>query len=97
MDVLTAARMLATANTATAPSNAGLRPQISLHFAQIGPDAAFANKYALPIQVYPAADFSEAEIVGIAVAMIVWSSAAMKKTSYGVLITALTAENVLLT
>jgi hypothetical protein len=71
MDVLSAARMLATAKTATAPRSAGLRPQISLHFAQIGPDAAFAKRYAPPIQVYPAAEFSVAEIVGIAVAIIV--------------------------
>lgn len=44
MDVLSAAKMLATAKTATAPRSAGLRPQMSLHFAHIGPDAAFAKR-----------------------------------------------------
>lgn len=81
MDVLRAAMMLATAKIATAPRSAGLRPHISLHFAQIGPDAAFAKRYALPIQVYPAADLNVAEIFGIFVVIIVCSSAAMKITS----------------
>lgn len=71
IDVLSAARMLPTAKTATAPRSAGLRPQMSLPFAQIGPVAAFAMRYALPIQVYPAAECSLAEIVGMVVARIV--------------------------
>jgi hypothetical protein len=71
IDVLSAARILATAKTAIAPRSAGLRPQMSLHFAHMGPEAAFARRYALPTQVYPAADWRLAEMVGMAVAMMV--------------------------
>ena len=71
IDVLRAARILAAAKTATAARSAGLRPQMSLHLAQMGPEAAFARRYALPIQVYPAAEWRLAEMVGIAVATMV--------------------------
>jgi hypothetical protein len=60
----------------------GLRPQISLSLAQIGPLAALASRYAPPIQTKPVLEFSAAEMVGMAVAMMVWSSAAMKRESY---------------
>lgn len=42
--VLNAARILATAKIATPTSKAGLRPQISLHLAQMGPEAALARR-----------------------------------------------------
>jgi hypothetical protein len=68
-------------NRDTATSIIGLRPQMSESFAQIGPAAAFARRYALPIQVYPDAECSWAVMVGIAVATMVASSAAMNKES----------------
>ena len=54
----------------------GLRPQMSEVFAQMGPEAALARRYAPPIQVYPAADFRSREMVGAAVDTMVASSAA---------------------
>lgn len=42
--VLSAASILEAANTPTAIRSTGLRPQISLHFAQIGPVDAFATR-----------------------------------------------------
>jgi hypothetical protein len=66
-------------NNATEVSMIGLRPKISESLAHIGPAAAFAKRYAPPIHTYPEADFSSETIVGTAVAMMVWSSAAMKR------------------
>lgn len=68
-------------NIATATSNMGLRPHMSEILAQTGAPAALANRYAPPIQRYPEAECRSDEIVGIAVATIVVSSAAMKRDS----------------
>lgn len=65
--MLSAASMLAAANKPTAASSKGLRPQISLHFAQVGPVAAVASRYAPPIQAYPEAERKSEVIVGIAI------------------------------
>jgi hypothetical protein len=43
--------VLPTMNTATAPSNSGFLPQISLSFPQVGVEAAVASKKADPIQM----------------------------------------------
>jgi len=68
-------------NIATAVRRMGFRPQMSDSLAHIGPAAAFARRYAAPIQVYPLAECKSADMVGIAVATIVWSRAAMNKES----------------
>lgn len=49
--MLTAAIMLATVKIPSAAKRAGLRPQMSLHLAQMGPAAALASEYAPPIQM----------------------------------------------
>jgi hypothetical protein len=54
--LLTAHTKLPIANTATAASNTGFRPQISDNFAQIGPAAALDSRYADPTHVYPEAE-----------------------------------------
>ncbi len=58
-------------NMETAVSSIGFRPQISESLAHIGPAAAFARRYAPPIQPYPEADLNSFVIVGTAVATIV--------------------------
>jgi len=68
-------------NNATATRWIGLRPQMSDRLAQIFAAPAFASKYAPPIHTYPAPECNSAEIVGIAVATIVWSRAATKRLS----------------
>jgi hypothetical protein len=62
--------------------SASLRPQMSLPLAQRGPAAALAKRYAAPIHVYPDAEDREVQIVGMDVAMMVWSRAVMKQTSF---------------
>lgn len=74
--------MLAPANRTTEARIAGLRPQISESLAHIGPEAAVARRYAPPIQKYPLLECREAAMVGIAVAVTVWSRAARKRESY---------------
>jgi hypothetical protein len=69
-------------NRATADRRIGFRPQISDRLAQILELAALAIKYAPPIHTYPVPECSSAEIVGVAVATIVWSSAEMKRLSW---------------
>jgi hypothetical protein len=69
-------------NHATATNSIGLRPQMSDSLAQMGPAAALASRYAPPIHTKPDELCSDAEMVGMAVAMMVWSSAAMKSESW---------------
>ena len=66
---------------ATATSNMSFRPHMSEILAQTGAPAALAKRYAPPIQRYPEAECRSDEMVGIAVATIVVSSAAMKSDS----------------
>lgn len=78
MLTLTAASRLPTKNTPDAASKTGLRPQISENLPHDGTEAAFASKYADPIQVYPAFEWKYSLIVGRAVVIIVVSRAARK-------------------
>jgi hypothetical protein len=55
---------------------------MSDNFAQIGAAAALASRYAPPIQTNPDELCRADEMVGMAVAMMVWSRAAMKRESY---------------
>ena len=79
---LTAASRLPTKKTPEATRRMGLRPQISENFPHDGTDAAFASKYADPIQVYPAFEWKYSLIVGSAVVMIVVSRAARKTDAH---------------
>ena len=63
---------------ATAVKRIGFRPQMSESLTQIGAAVAFARRYAPPIHEYPEAEWRSDEIVGIAVAMIVWFRDARK-------------------
>lgn len=60
----------------------GFRPQMSDSFAQIGAAAAFARRYAPPIHMKPKELWSRLEMVGIAVAMMVWSKAAINSENW---------------
>lgn len=59
------------ANMATAARRVGLRPNMSETLAQMGAAAAFASRYAPPIQLYPLAEWSSLAMVGMDVAMMV--------------------------
>lgn len=81
MSLATAQMIELAAKPAMAHRSISLRPQISESLAHIGDPAAFAKRYAPPIHVSPDADFNSEEMVGIAVAMMVWSKAAMNSDS----------------
>lgn len=65
-------------NTPTADNSTTFRPQISDILPQEGAAAALARRYAEPIHVYPAVDFSSSEMVGIATVTMVVSRAERK-------------------
>ncbi len=64
---------------ATTVMRIGFRPQISDSLAQIGAAVALARRYAPPIHEYPEAECRSEEIVGMAVATMVWFREARKR------------------
>ena len=82
MDDAVAQMMELPQNHATKSSRIGLRPQISEILDQIGAPAAFASRYAPPIQTKPDVPCSWSEIVGIIVATMDSSNAAMNIESW---------------